>query len=291
MNRRVACLTLAMLSGSTSPLFLSGCGDDTGTTPPSDSGADGLADSTIEASPDAAPDQTTPADATIDQTVVETGSDAGIDSGACTPFDASGLDDASVQEGKLEVWTVYKCQGCHQRATQTVDDAGNGLVLSGNNDGIGDSGMVFPPNLTSDPATGIGCWTDMQIANAILMGVDNEGKMLCPSMPRFGMPLTSNGAPRPGTPMDAGTAQQIVDFLRSLPMVSNQVTQTTCPMLVQDGGSEAAADGGAEASDGAAEAAVDGGEASSDSAAEAAADSGGTDANTDAAEAGDGATE
>ena len=290
MNRRIVCLTLAVAGASSSVLLFAGCGDDT-TTPVQgvDSGPDvSTPDSTTGTGVDAGADQTTTADVANDQTTADAGSDAASDSStasdgdaasdgaACVPFDASGLDDAAVQAGMLALWTVYQCQKCHQNASQMVDDAGNGLVLSGNNKGLanGDaSPVIFPPNLTNDPATGLGCWTDMQVVNAILKGVDNEGKNLCPSMPRWGnaLQLPMDGGPRSGTPMDAGTAQQIVDFLRSLPVVSNMVTQTMCPMPAQDGGSDAAADGGG------AEAGNDGG-----------GDTGTVDATADA---GDGATE
>jgi hypothetical protein len=146
-------------------------------------------------------------------------------------FDASGLDEASVAAGFQDVWRVYRCFACHQKRSQTVDDAGGGIVLSGNNDGLGDSGMIFPPNLTNDPSTGLGCWTNQQIEDAILTGRDREGGALCPPMPVFGHALkTPDGGIRPGTPMDAGTAEEIIAFLRSLPPVSNQVMNTTCPM-------------------------------------------------------------
>jgi hypothetical protein len=163
--------------------------------------------------------------------------DASDGGSTCIPYDASGLDEASVAGGFQAVWTVYRCAGCHQKASQLIDDAGNGIVLSGNNNGIGDSGMTFPPNLTNDPSTGLGCYTDDQIRAAILNGTDPTGGTLCPSMPRWG---TSLG--RAGTPMDAGTAQQIVDFLRSLPAVVNEVTDTTCN--TGDAGSPDAGDAG-----------------------------------------------
>ena len=136
------------------------------------------------------------------------------------------------------VWTVYRCAGCHQKASQLIDDAGNGIVLSGNNNGIGDSGMTFPPNLTNDPSTGLGVrYSDEQLRDAILNGTDPTGGTLCPSMPRWG-----NSLGKAGTPMDAGTAQEIVDFLRSLPPVVNEVTDTTCPS--GDAGSHDAGDAG-----------------------------------------------
>jgi hypothetical protein len=150
---------------------------------------------------------------------------------SCAPFDASGLDEASVAAGFAQVWQVYKCAGCHQNPTQTVSDAGSGIVLSGNDAGLGDSGLTWPPNLTGDPATGLGCWTDQQIQNAIVNGEDPEGGALCPTMPIWGHALpTADGGVRAGTPMDAGTAQEIIDFLRSLPPVVNHLPDTTCPM-------------------------------------------------------------
>jgi hypothetical protein len=160
-------------------------------------------------------------------------SDTGaMDSGAagsCALFDASSMDDAAVAAGFESVWKVYRCYSCHQRASQLVDDAGNGIVLSGNNDGLGDSGTTYPPNLTNDP-TGLGCWTNQQIQDAILDGKDNEGGALC-VMPKFGSALTlpNSATPRPGTPMDAGTADEIIAYLRSLPAVHNSVPATTCP--------------------------------------------------------------
>jgi hypothetical protein len=160
----------------------------------------------------------------------------------CTVFDASGLDEASVAAGFEQVWRTYRCWGCHQEASQKVDDAGQGIVLSGNNQGIGDSGTIFPPNLTNDP-TGIGCWTNQAVEDAILKGTDPEGGTLCPSMPRWGHALaTPDGGTRPGTPMDAGTAQEIIAYLRSLAPVANTVMDTTCPSA--DGGTDAADAGG-----------------------------------------------
>ena len=276
MNRRTAWWALAALGVSGAAVAVTGCGDDTA----SPAGPDGsIADSTAPdsgtdsaAPPDATGDQTT-ADVANDQTTAEAGGDAGeagsdagdagdagaeaaIDAG-CGPFDAGSRDDASVQAGMLAVWQVYKCQGCHQKASQKVDDAGAGLVLSGNNDGLGDSGLVFPPNLTSDPATGLGCWTDSQVLNAILHGKKQDGTdNLCPSMPKWGNALKDlDGGPGPrlGTPMDAVTGQQIVDFLRTLPVVSNMVTETMCPMPeggatdASDAASADAGDAGAEA--------------------------------------------
>jgi hypothetical protein len=180
------------------------------------------------------PDAATPNDGSlpIDSSTRETSTstDAGADGSACVPFDASALDDAPVAAGFAQAWQVYRCYGCHQSPSHTVSDAGAGIVLSGNNAGLGDSGTIFPPNLTRDPSTGLGCWSDSQIRSAILNGIDDEGRTLCKPMPKFSQPMfTADGGAKPGYPMDAGTAQEIVDYLRSLPVVVNQVSDTTCP--------------------------------------------------------------
>jgi hypothetical protein len=142
-------------------------------------------------------------------------------SAACTVFDASSLDDAAVYAGFQQVLATYHCYRCHQDPSiHPVDEAGRGIVLSGNNAGLDHD--AYPPNLTNDP-TGLGCWTNQQIENAILNGLDNMDAALCPPMPLWGQ-----AGSRPGTPMDAGTAQEIIAFLRSLPPVANLVPPTNC---------------------------------------------------------------
>jgi hypothetical protein len=211
----------------------SGSSDDSGSSSGSGSGSsDAGGDSTQPQMDSAATTASVEAD-------TSTRPDAGIDASnpvtTCRIFDASGLDDASVAAGFQQVWEVYRCFSCHQNPNQAVDSTGHGIVLSGNNLGLGNSGTIFPPNLTDDPGTGLGCWTDQQVEDAILKGDDPEGGTLCPPMPKYCTALTApDGGPRAGTPIDGGTAKQIVDFLRSLPVVTNAVTDTTCPAA--DGG-------------------------------------------------------
>jgi hypothetical protein len=188
-----------------------------------------------------------PSDATT--TPLDTGTDAAdLDAEASCAVDAGPLDDAEVQLGQSIVAT-HRCHTCH------------GGTLSGNFDGVPsptlEGGRAYPPNLTSDPATGLGCWTNDQIENAFLNGIDNEGTPLCPPMPRFGH-ITDGGG------LDAVQAQAVVQFLRSLPIFVNQVPSTPdCPMTEagapDDGGAptEAGLDAGDE---GAADATTDGGD-------------------------------
>jgi hypothetical protein len=128
---------------------------------------------------------------------------------ASCAVDAGTLDDAQVALGQAVVG-AHRCDQCH------------GANLEGNFDGVQspttEGGTAYPPNLTSDPATGLGCWTNDQIENAILNGIDNQGMPLCPPMPRWGH-LDDGG-------LDAAEAWAVVQFLRSLPIVSLQVPST-----------------------------------------------------------------
>lgn len=162
-----------------------------------------------KAAPDAASESSTVTDASS--------SDGGTADAACAVYDASGLDEAAVAAGMQQIST-YHCPRCHQPMGMGT------IVLSGSTMNVGEGGIVaYGPNLTPDPATGLGCWTDPQVQRAILDGIDNTGATLC-VMPQF----AQKG-------MDAGTASEIVEFLRSLPPVMHQVPDTNCPA---DGGAD-----------------------------------------------------
>jgi len=182
------------------------------------------------------------------------GEAAGATAEASCAVDAGALDDATVAFGQQLV-TLHKCASCH------------GSSLSGNFDGVpsatAEGGTAYPPNLTPDPATGLGCWTNDQIVNAILNGIDNEGMPLCPPMPRWGH---IDGG------LDLTQAQAVVEYLRSLAAASSQVPNTpNCPEL--EAGEDASEDASVDATrDAAGDAAGDAGEASPDSGGDAAAD-------------------
>jgi len=150
------------------------------------------------------------ADATLDGTA-DGESEGEAEAEASCAVDAGPLDDAQIQLGAAIIST-HRCFDCH------------GQTLSGNNDGVAyaqdEGGFAYPPNLTSDPATGLGCWTNAQIESAILDGVDNEGMPLCPPMPRFGH-LQDGG-------LDAAQVQAVIEYLRSIPVTMNQVPDTNC---------------------------------------------------------------
>jgi cytochrome c553 len=77
------------------------------------------------------------------------------------------------------------------------------------------SGRAFYRNITPDLTTGVGAWTDEQLAMAIVAGVNPEGELLCATMPVYSG-LT-----------DQGLADMIA-FLRSIPPRLNEVSEV-CP--------------------------------------------------------------
>lgn len=106
---------------------------------------------------------------------------------------------ALVAEGRDR---AQACTGCHGA------DLAGGVTPA--------AGDLFAPNLTPDPDTGLGAWSDDQIVTAIRAGKDDQGQDLCAVMPRF------------ATLDDAGSAA-LVAYLRSLDPVANQVPSGDCP--------------------------------------------------------------
>jgi mono/diheme cytochrome c family protein len=73
-------------------------------------------------------------------------------------------------------------------------------------------GVVYARNITPDPETGLGKWTDGEILRAVREGVDRDGKALFPMMPY--------GAYREMSDEDA---RAIVAYLRTLRPIRNTV--------------------------------------------------------------------
>ena len=101
-----------------------------------------------------------------------------------------------------------KCASCH-------DPDGDGSY-SGGTDSVVEGGMVFAANLSPDPNTGLGEWSEKQMLTAIQSGIDDEGLSLCSTMPRWRNQLTDD------------EALMIVDFLRSLKPIDKEIPESMC---------------------------------------------------------------
>lgn len=131
---------------------------------------------------------------------------------------------ARLSRGSYIFHSVALCVDCHSPHDNTSKDwplidgregSGQPFPL------IGLPGQLVAPNITPDPETGLGNWTDDQIARAIREGVDKDGRTLFPLMPYGNYHNMS----------DEDLASVVV-FLRSLPPVRNPLpaSQIICPV-------------------------------------------------------------
>jgi mono/diheme cytochrome c family protein len=120
--------------------------------------------------------------------------------------------------GKYLAENVSACMECHtphdaaaRVSPMTAGRIGSGQLLP--LDGM--PGRVVAPNLTPDPETGAGNWTDDQLSRAIREGIGHDGRALFPGMPYERFRSLS----------DEDLASIIV-YLRALPPVRNALPPT-----------------------------------------------------------------
>lgn len=121
-------------------------------------------------------------------------------------------DDADVGRGRYLV-TIAGCNDCHTPG-YFLGKPDEARYLGGSDVGfdVPGLGIFHAPNLTPDKETGLGGWTDEEIATALQKGVRPDGRVLAPPMPwRAFANLTHSDA------------LAIVAFLKSLPPVKNRV--------------------------------------------------------------------
>jgi mono/diheme cytochrome c family protein len=81
--------------------------------------------------------------------------------------------------GEAVFWAAG-CASCHM-ADKAEGEAQ--LVLSGGQRFPSDFGTFVAPNISQDPEQGIGAWTLLDLANAIMRGVSPEGEHYYPALP------------------------------------------------------------------------------------------------------------
>ena len=111
--------------------------------------------------------------------------------------------------GRYLVESVTACINCHSPHDWTKRDAPIPLGIKGL------PGRIVASNISPDPETGAGVWTDDMLARAIREGIGHEGRALFPIMPYQDFASLS----------DEDLASIIV-YLRSLPAVRNQLPPT-----------------------------------------------------------------
>jgi mono/diheme cytochrome c family protein len=73
------------------------------------------------------------------------------------------------------------CVSCHQPSPELAGV--DGTIPAGGAPLETPIGTLYPMNLTPDPETGIGTWTDLDFLNAVQRGLSPEGEHLIPALP------------------------------------------------------------------------------------------------------------
>ncbi len=123
-----------------------------------------------------------------------------------------------IERGKYIFTALSACQVCHSQHDYTKH--GNPVIAGTEGAGQivpfrGLPGRVVAPNLTPDPETGAGRWTDDELARAIREGIGHDGRTLFPLMPY--------GEYRALSDEDV---QSLVVYLRTLSAVRNPLPKT-----------------------------------------------------------------
>lgn len=131
------------------------------------------------------------------------------------PAITASKDSAVLARGEYLVYGPMHCSHCHV-SMDKLDriEAGEKLPLSGGFGlEMGPMGTYWAPNITPDEETGIGKYTDGEIARALRHGVKRSGKMMFPFMPFQNMSDEDLTA--------------VISFLRSQEPVKNQMQAST----------------------------------------------------------------
>lgn len=97
-------------------------------------------------------------------------------------------DPAVIERGRYVVRNVVNCTSCHGDTTQMKAMAlGEDIPLSGGYTWDIPPGKIRARNITPDPHTGIGRYTDSAVARALRFGVGPDGRALLPFMELQGL--------------------------------------------------------------------------------------------------------
>ena len=134
------------------------------------------------------------------------------------------LNPTLVKRGRYLV-EITGCAACHTDGAM-IGEPNSARMLAGSDLGIAYTdpfhdaypGVVYPPNLTPDPKTGLGNWTDEQIGAAIRQGESSSGPGHLTVM---SWALYQH--------MTDDDIEAIVAYLRSIPAIEHQVAKRVRP--------------------------------------------------------------
>ena len=123
---------------------------------------------------------------------------------------AASTDSAVIERGHYVVRNITNCAQCHGDTTKKEAlAAGEDVPLSGGYVFAIPPGKFYPRNITPDNETGIGTFTDKQLAQALRYGIRHDGRALLPFMELQGLSDEDLVA--------------VISYLRSQPPVHNLV--------------------------------------------------------------------
>jgi mono/diheme cytochrome c family protein len=109
--------------------------------------------------------------------------------------------------------TIMDCGGCHTPgALAGKPDMERPLAGSGIGFQIPGLGIFYPPNLTPDPETGLGKWSEADLIKAVRTGIRPDGRQLAPIMPYHSYSRLTDA-----------DAQALAGYLKSMKPVQNKI--------------------------------------------------------------------
>ena len=130
---------------------------------------------------------------------------------------------ARLERGKY-IYNLGDCDGCHSEHDTKLYD----FPVPEDRQGVGQifpllegPGKIVVRNITPDPETGLGKWTDGEKIRAIREGISKDGSMLFPIMP---YPEFRH--------MSDEDVQSLVAYLNTLPPVRNELPKTEIKFMV-----------------------------------------------------------
>ncbi|HEY0836706.1 MAG TPA: c-type cytochrome [Azospirillum sp.] len=122
-----------------------------------------------------------------------------------------------LERGRYLMNGIVACGNCH--TPQTMEGPVPGKELAGGTPFEDAAFTAYAPNITPDPETGIGRWTDAQIIAAIREGKRPDGSLIGPPMPvQFYRDMADSDV------------KALVAYLRSVPPVKNAVPKSVYRM-------------------------------------------------------------
>lgn len=124
------------------------------------------------------------------------------------PEITASTDSAVIARGKYLALGPAHCADCHAPMSERAKVlAGEEVPLSGGLDFHIPLGILYTPNITSDPETGIGKLTDQEIARALRYGIRHDGQAIIDLMPFYDLSNEDLTA--------------IISYLRTQPPIKN----------------------------------------------------------------------